>query len=229
MKFSIFVPSVLVAIAIVFGIAQPIVWRILFQSDPPDDVVTVSVTLTLLLALLSIGISAFGLGAYRIMRDQIQSESVEMAKAVVEEARVQACRNSASLVNRIASLRWSDYQMSKQMPNFKAWSDSFLNDAIELADHAYILCIEGLDVSTRENELLICEIASKLVWYLAERGKSEDRNVALGIAVYLDEKIIRYGDEARREWIGALTFTRSRYSDLQKAELAVTGETPLPK
>jgi len=66
----------LLSAGLVFGIVQPFAWKLAFDEFPPSGAVTLSVLLTLFLALAGVGWTAFSYLAYRDLRHRLE-ESLE--------------------------------------------------------------------------------------------------------------------------------------------------------
>lgn len=65
---------------IAFGIGQPFIWQLIVKKPPPVATWTLSSLLTIIIALLTLGIATFGAGTYYILSRRIQDEATRAAE-----------------------------------------------------------------------------------------------------------------------------------------------------
>jgi uncharacterized membrane protein YqjE len=72
---------------VLFAISKPYLWHLIIEKPLPDDVNTLSSLLTITIALLALGIGAFGWITYTTVRDRLQEETRKEAESLREEIR----------------------------------------------------------------------------------------------------------------------------------------------
>lgn len=186
------VVGTVVALAVVFGILQPVLWKPIFGETPPSQVTDLSLMLTLFLALLTIGIAVFGVGAWRLLREEMKAE---MEAAVLRSDR-RVTRALASLLANVGYTRYIDYEVT-QYPNQ-------LDEAIRFMEEAWGDYGRFLEDSDAESELLICQIKNNRGLFLAIRERSSDASIARECSDYLEGRLGDYGGQVAESWIDTI-------------------------
>ena len=86
MRWLVWIVTIPIVGVIIFGMLQPIIWKWIHNTDPPALVTELSVILTLVLGLLSVGIAAFGVGTFVILRQEITQRASLTIQANVARA-----------------------------------------------------------------------------------------------------------------------------------------------
>jgi len=207
----IWILTVPIGSAVIFGIVQPIVWRILYSTNPPNLVLDLSVLLTLFLASLALGTTAFGVGVYQFVGRRIQDNAQE-------DADIRLTRGLAFQLAQLALGRWLDYENTTAQLNteestvtrLKEWAAVHLDEAIRLSVQAFETYASLLDDTNTENEHLICEIRNNWAYFLAVRQTKEDKATAEACVDYLEARKTRYPSSAP-QWDDTIRFIRSRF------------------
>jgi hypothetical protein len=194
--------GVVVSLAVVFGIAAPFVWIPVFGSSPSENMVAMSSMLTILLAILALGVAFGGLTVYNILERHIEnranevkadfeskaSELTRQQQVIAEEA---AARHRARLLVSEGYNLWTIYGNLRQMPNQTlATLVGLLSKAIERC----VLASSVIEQTTArpEDELFACELKNNWGYYLAERSLPEDRELAREHMEFLKARIGNY-------------------------------------
>jgi hypothetical protein len=87
-----------------------------------------------------------------------------------------------------------------------------LEYAISFVKRAYEEYYEKIvDKDNWENEKLVCKIRNNLGYYLAERGRGEDKQLAIECSDYVNENLIKYPSFAS-DYQDTIDFIKSKYS-----------------
>jgi len=148
------------------------------------------------IALMFIGfITIVGFGFYRFLSIRLRNEVTLVAETEMHKA-------SGRLYTNIGLSYWTDYKITK--------NKEYLKQAIYLTEKAYSFHGSKLDERLRTNELLICTMRNNLAYYLAERKRPEDKEVARRYAEYIRQKMPNY-PEYKERWNDTYNFVLRQY------------------
>lgn len=148
------------------------------------------------------GVVAVGYGIYRYISKRFVSHiesSVESSLKKEEKEIVNY--GSGSLFLNLGYNTWQTYKVTRESEH--------LETAVFLTEKAYSIVSE-LDERETRNELLKCEIMNNLGYYLAERGRGEDREFARDCAQFIRNKIQKYPDK-RASWQDTYDYILLKY------------------
>ena len=140
-------------------------------------------------------IAASGLGIYCILSARIQKQATSAAQT-------EMLKTTASLENDIGWSYYTNYKITKQ--------PKYLDMAIQLTRGA-LNKAAGLDERQPENELRICGCKNNLAYYLADRQRSEDKEVARAYAKYLRERLSKFPGKHQKAWVDTYNFVLKRF------------------
>ena len=141
--------------------------------------------LQIVLAVAAVAIAALGYLIYRIV---VQSLQIRAEKEIGSERR----RITAKLYTYLGLLRWTDFErITPSDPRYR-------EDAIEVTERAHEYA-SALDERDPRNERTIATVRNNLAWYLADRGRPQDRDKARGYAQYIHLRSQNFPEE-REEW-----------------------------
>lgn len=92
---------VIISGAVVFGIMQPFVWKCVHGQYPPAGTIDLSTLLTIVLALLALGVAAFGGGLYYILNRRLQEDARKAAEKEYRMVIVRLLTHTSSLYGRM--------------------------------------------------------------------------------------------------------------------------------
>ena len=215
-----------IVLVIAFGIAQPILWRWQFGEPPPAGVMSLSAILTIIIALLALGMTGFSALIYGFLRDQLRVRIEKDIKAAEEEAHAHIERHLKQLEedSRITIIRmnlinsnfhWIQYRELWERGEETKPSFAFhLNQALFYARETFRLS-EKLEKTPR-NEWFMYESKNILAFHLATRKYESDKDEAFKLAKYVKEKaekennyhwletyywvVMRFTEEGRKEF-----------------------------
>lgn len=185
--------AIIILAAVVFGIIQPFVWTWVYKQYPPSATVTLSTLLTILLTLLALGVSAFGVGVYLLLRGRI----IKIAHREAEKKSTEVQRNIIRKLVRqflitdinIAYQKWKEWERLKgkkeqnpEKEKNKEKEYGYLQDmAIECLRDIFKFAKSTLPVPEHksfwedpENKKYIIMLKNNLAYYLAHRGRKKD-------------------------------------------------------
>lgn len=160
-----------------------------------DVLIIVLTVLIIGLTIISIVIGVFAYLTYRYASSWIE-------RRVKEVAETERHYSSAYILTTSGYVYWLDYTKTKD--------NEYLEKAINLTERAYSEHSSHLDIQERKNQRLICVIRNNLGYYLAERGKKEDREFACECAEYIRSKIIDF-PEVKGRFADTIAFIKQRY------------------
>lgn len=191
---------VVVVLTTVFAVVQPLVWRA-FNFDPEpvaiENVQTLATLMAVVVALIGLGVTAFGITVYRLLANMIREEIV----GTVEERFQRASAASFMAVG------WA---LGRQYSETKA---SFLLDqAIDFTREAYYRHAKLLDEEKPGNEELICVLRNNWAWFLAKKAETrrlddDETKLARQFADYIESRILKYPTHAR-DWVETIQCVR---------------------
>ena len=141
--------------------------------------------LQIVLAVVAVAIAVLGYAIYQIVAQRLRIYAEE---EIGSERR----RTTAQLYTYVGFLRCTDFESSTPR------NPGLLEDAIEATERAHIYASE-LDQRDPRNEQIVGTVRNNLAWYLARRGRIEDRGRAQGYAEYIHLRSGRFPEE-REEW-----------------------------
>lgn len=97
--------------AVVFGIVQPFVWMLKFGQPPPAGAVSLSLLLTIVLALIALGVTAFSVLAYRDLEHRLKRS---LEESLGEEIRNESRSALTRAVGNIAFAYWRSWRLNRQ-------------------------------------------------------------------------------------------------------------------
>ncbi len=151
--------------------------------------------LTIVLAIAGVVIAAVGYLVYRLASERIE-------RRALREVSIEMQKSTARLLTYIGYVYWVDFDCTGET--------RYREQAIDLTRRAHDRYARELDERERENQLLIGAIRNNLAYYLAHRGKPEDRNLARGYAEYI-HSISQNFPEEREEWEDTYKFVLQVY------------------
>jgi len=112
--------------AVVFGIIQPFVWRLNFGEYPPAGAVSLSILLTIVLALVALGVTAFLFLAYRDLEHRLKES---LGESFGTEIRTESRSALTRMVGNLAFGLWrtwrinnEDFELIKGAITSQSWS-----------------------------------------------------------------------------------------------------------
>ena len=148
------------------------------------------------LAIATIGLAAFGYGAYKILSSQIEESVRKRIEARYQMSQAHG-RTSLGLMN------WMLYKNSGQNPdkaNDKA--EAYLEEAIRYTRIAYTLHAIELDKNDHRVERLICDIRNNWAYYASEKHckfggiSASEQGQFLRFADWIEERINDHPENA---------------------------------
>lgn len=170
-------------------------WRVPleFKYDVLKD------TLTIVLAVLAVGMAAIGYFIYLVLKGVLRIESA----------------TAASLENVIGCVRlfihsgfifWETYDKAKKK------EIHYLEIAISHTERALLYFSELSDneAKIKYNDKLLCVMKNNLAYYYAARKKPEDAVIAKEYAEYIRKRISKYPEE-KDNWLETCSFVYQQY------------------
>lgn len=182
------------------AILQPLLYRWVFQVQPPKGSMDFAI-LGAMIGLITLGVTAFGIGIYRILKDQIESDAAQAARREVGWG-------TAVSLNASGSQSWIEYYerkkrdvpglspvgaISNDRTGLPDWNPDdrvrmHLDMAIELTSNAEHQR-KHIDETDPDQELLYATIVNNLAYYLAEQERRQYRHAAETFASYLEARL----------------------------------------
>ena len=158
-------------------------------------------TLTIVLAVVAVGIGVIGYSIYLILSGRLQTESASAS-------RLEAIKGSIRLFIHAGFVFWENYD------NAKIKEVQHLEIAIGLTERALLFHnqLPEKEARNKENERSLCLIKNNLAYYFALRKKVEDRDIAREYAEYIREQISKYAEE-KANWLDTYDFVKQQYPD----------------
>lgn len=145
-------------------------------------------------------IAASGLGIFCILSTRIQKQATSAAQT-------EMLKTTTALQSDIGWSYWINYQITKD--------PQCLDMAIQLAQAA-LTKADDLDKRQPENELNICNFNNNLAYYLAERQRPEDKEVARAYAKYIYERLSKFPEKDHKAWVDTYKFVLKRFPEKEK-------------
>jgi len=155
--------------------------------------------LTIVLAVLAVGITVIGYGIYLILSERLKTESASTA-------RIETQIGSIRLFIQSGFTFWRSYDNSRKRQK------QYLEMAIELTEIAlsYFSKLPDDEAGKRENDKLLCQIKNNLAYYYAERNRTADGDLAKEYVEYIHERLSKYSD-LREAWQDTYEFVHQQY------------------
>ena len=156
-------------------------------------------TLTIVLAVLAVGIVAIGYAIYLILSGKLATESVATTRLVT-------LREAIRTFVHIGFVFWESYDKTDEKENH------LVEVAIGLTERALLFFNELPEKEARgkENDKLLCKIKNNLAYYYAIRNKPEDSDIAKEYAEYIRGRMSKYVDE-KDNWLDTYNFVYQQY------------------
>lgn len=158
-------------------------------------------TLTIVLAVLVIGIAVIGSAIYLIVGGQLQAKTTSIA-------RVEANKGSIRLFIHVGFVFWESYDRAakKELAHVEV--------AIGLTERAldFYNQIPRKETEDRETQRSFCLIRNNLAYYFALMKKPENRDLAREYADYIRKRAPDYA-EYKADWLETYDFVKSQYPD----------------
>jgi hypothetical protein len=152
------------------------------------------------LTIITLLITVLGLLVYQTVRYRLLEETSLEAEEISSYL-------FAHIYTPISYLHWFNWRSTEDSRN--------LDSAIEFAQKAFERYERFIDEYDPKSILLVCFIRNNWGYFLAERGREEDRELALSSAEYLRENLYRFPERAVT-WRDTINFIESRYPPSQR-------------
>jgi len=179
---------------IAFGIGQPFIWEYIIDKTPPAETMTFSSLLTIIIALLTLGISVFGWSTYLILSRRIQEEATKAAEKEYLSTLIRLRSHVSALWGRLFE------GLQNIIPREQLIA--FANQAVNYEEQA------DRDTSRRDvkiQEDLILEAKNNYAMALALKQDPGTAATAAKLVRYIEQKLGKYPVERRillKETIG---------------------------
>lgn len=194
----LWVISVPTAMAAIFGILLPVLWKPIYDEPPPNSTIAISTFLAVFIALLSLGVAGFGAAIYRFLNDIITTRF----ESAVEDAGIRAEKPFASVYAQLALMRYGDYSRTSD--------NSHLDEAIELIEVAWYSYSTILDEDIQGDDEIRATLRNYWGFFLATRGETKDADKARECAAYLKPRLVQYHAYAD-EWTDTIALIAEKY------------------
>ncbi len=169
-------------VAVIFGILQPFIWMQHFGKPPPSGAISLSVLLSVALALVAVGVAAFAFLAYRDLEHRLRESLEEEIVAESRSALTRVAGNLAFSSWRAWRINTEDLELIKGSISTQIWS-------LQLVEK-----LKPTEVLTEETQL---QMKSNIAGYTAYMGKR-----------FPDE--VKAGDIATARKLGREAYERSK-------------------
>lgn len=203
--------------SVIFGIAQPLIWRAVFKESPPESAVTVAILLTIVLAILGLG----GFGLYRDVRIRLSEEINNKTKderRVAHEEFQKARRDALQALEEQENLLMSKLHTRCSFIIGEQYDDDFLdflrkkgnahrpfeNRHLETAiedDERALSFANKLPWDKNEYKRQIILSKNNLAYDLACRGVQNDKKRARELITDICDEADRPGHADLRVWV----------------------------
>jgi len=102
--------SITVVFAVIFAVLRPLIWKWIFNEDPPRDISDLGTILSIVIAILGLGLASFGFIVYRLVRDEMTRD---VESRIQKSFQVELAQKSLSL----SLERWERYELELWSPN----------------------------------------------------------------------------------------------------------------
>lgn len=174
----------LIALAVVFGIAQPIIWRWVFDDTPSRDAVLLTDVLIVVIGLLALGVAAFGLLAYNILRHFLE-ERLDRRGHYLEY----------TIHTNVAYACWDMYR--EDVP--KAQKQPVDPEIQGMVAAALSAAETALEAAKKIDEERLCRAENNLAYHLATMAKPADEERARRMANHILQRAPHYNKPIWRE------------------------------
>lgn len=175
------------------------IWGPTWQSPHELEYDILKDVLAITLAVLAVIMVIVGYSLYQILSGRLQLESTSAS-------RIETTRSSARLLTHTGFTFWKIHDESEtKIPQY-------LDFAISLTDLGlqYFNELHEREQKQRHNEELLCTIKNNLAYYLAERNRVEDKDLAKEYAKFIRQKSSQYPTR-RAWWIETCDFVEKQY------------------
>jgi len=171
---------------IALGISEPFIWQFVLDKSPPATTTTLSSLLIIMIALLTLGIAAFGGGAYHILSRRIHQEASEAAEKEYLSELVRLRSYVCALWGRLYEGLQGVIPLEQLI--------GFANQAVYYGKQADV-ATHRLDVKTHEE--FIVEAKNNYAMALALKGDRGTAKTAADLIQYMQQKIEKYPKETQ--------------------------------
>ena len=190
--------AIWVASVFTYGILQPSIMRLWFVDSNvplPSAVESTAGLLSIVVGMIALGITAFGVGAYQLMKQSVEASAQDRVRRSLTYAQ-------GFILLTLGQSTWNHYTISA--------NSAFREEAIFLATHAHDQFVSLLDISNPANERLMCDLRNNLGYYLAERQGADDAELSRQCAAFLRDHLAGYPSEAAN-WSETIGFIENRF------------------
>jgi hypothetical protein len=152
-----------IILTILFAVWQPFIWKWMFGEAVPEIQMTpraLATLMALVVALLALGVAAFGILTYTIVSDRI--------KTVADKEVMQETKGTVTWLSTILSYSLWNLSSCKDIGELQ---NQFVEQAIEVAKRVHDAITPRLDQEDPTNQLIIGSIRNNLASYLAHVKK----------------------------------------------------------
>lgn len=156
-------------------------------------------TLTIVLAILAIGMVIVGYSVYLVLEGRLKIESASAAA-------LETAAGCIRLFVHSGFIFWETYDKAEEK------EIHYLEIAIGLTERALLFFNELPDkeAKIRKNDRLLCTIKNNLAYYYAERKQTEDSDLAKEYAEHIRKRISKYPEE-KDNWLDTCDFVYQQY------------------
>ncbi len=221
----LWVIGVIFVLLVAFAILQPFLWELFLgdKTPAPDITITFSSLLTVMIALLALGVGTLGGMTYYVISRRIE----EGLKKSAEETYM---RTSALTLIHIGFMCWRNYEVEHQLEV----KNRHLEHAFEFTHYAYEKYAVNLVEENRDNKKLICIVKNNLAYYLAEccqpniykdinwgylsdrcklsKNRATNCKLALDYAEYVYKRTNQFPDRIEK-WLHTYYFVQELYNN----------------
>jgi len=158
-------------------------------------------TLTIVLTVSAVVITAIGVAIYLILSERLKRESASAS-------RLESVQKAVQMFIHAGFVFWESYDRAvKKEPQY-------IEIAIGLTERAFLFYnqIPGKESRSRENERSLCLIKNNLAYYFALRKKVKDRDIAREYAEYVRGQASQYTED-KDNWLETYDFVKRQYPD----------------
>lgn len=176
-------------VAVVFGIMQPFLWMLRLEPPYPEGAMVLSNLLTILLALLALGVGVFGASVYLVLKgriediarkeakkrsDEVQAEVTHQLVLEIVKIAIEPARNSWRTANALQNQKGQEAER-KRLQN---WSIFSLKDALAFAKTTLPVAQNKDFWENPKKKKYLITLKNNLAFYMAYRKDNRDRENA---------------------------------------------------
>ena len=194
--------TVLLVILILF--VGYLIWGETWQAPSVFKYDILKDTLTITLTVLAVGIAVVGYLIYQVMSIRLQTESARAAH-------IATTKHCAKWFAYIGFIFWQTYDQRRDDQR-REGNSQYLEMAISFTERglAYFNELPESEAKSREGDELLCKLNNNLGYYLAERHRTEDKDLSRECADYVRERILKY-PQHKDHWLDTCTFIDQQY------------------